>query len=77
MEVVYFLGVLSGMVLMSIIFPISATVINKLNTIGTLKIDHSNPEKDVYRLEFNDLDVLATKKTVILKIDNKADLSHK
>lgn len=44
---------------------------------GTLRIDHSNPEKDIYRIEFDDLDKLAKKKRVILKIDNNADLSQK
>ena len=44
---------------------------------GTLRIDHSNPEKDIYRMEFeDDLDKLGKKKRVILKIDNNADLSQ-
>ena len=44
---------------------------------GTLKIDHSNPDKDVYRFEIDDLDALSTKKKITLKVDNKADLSRK
>ena len=44
---------------------------------GTLKIDHSNPEKDVYRFEINDLDSLDKKKRIVLKIDHHADLSQK
>ena len=44
---------------------------------GTLKIDHSNPEKDVYRFEIDDLEQINSKKRVILKIDHKADLSQK
>lgn len=43
---------------------------------GTLRIDHSNPEKDVYLLEINDLDVLSRKKKVILDVDNSAILSQ-
>lgn len=44
---------------------------------GTLRIDHSNPEKDVYRFEINDLDSLDKKKRIVLKIDHHADLSQK
>lgn len=44
---------------------------------GTLKIDHSNPEKDVYRIDIEDLDKLDKKKRVILKVDHQADLSQK
>lgn len=44
---------------------------------GTLKIDHSSFEKDVYRFEIDDLDSLSTKKHVVLKVDNNADLSQK
>lgn len=43
---------------------------------GTLRIDHSNPEKDVYRMEFDDLDGLSKKTRVILKVDNNANLSQ-
>lgn len=43
---------------------------------GTLRIDHSNPEKDIYRIEFDDLDGLSKKTRVILKVDNNANLSQ-
>lgn len=44
---------------------------------GCLKIDHSNPEKDLYRLEIDgDLDKIAKKKEIILRVDNNADLSQ-
>ena len=43
---------------------------------GTLRIDHSDPEKDVYRLEIGDLDKLNRKSYVELKIDHHADLSQ-
>ena len=46
-------------------------------TYGTLRIDHSNPEKDVYRFDIDDLDSLAKKKRIILLVDNNADLSQK
>lgn len=44
---------------------------------GTLRIDHRNPEKDVYRIEIDNLDNLAKKRRVVLKVDNHADLSQK
>ena len=43
---------------------------------GALRIDHSNLEKDIYRIEINDLDGLSKKKHVVLKIDNHANLSQ-
>ena len=43
---------------------------------GTLRIDHSNPEKDIYRIEINNLDELNRKSYVELKIDHHADLSQ-
>ena len=56
---------------------ITIIVIMNKTTNGILKIDHSNPEKDVYRIELGDLDELSKKKTVILTVDNDADLSQK
>ena len=44
---------------------------------GTLKIDHSDPEKDLYRFEIDDLDNLSKRKRVILSIKHDADLSQK
>ena len=46
-------------------------------TDGVLKIDHSNPEKDLYLIEIEDLESLNNKREVVLAIDNKADLSQK
>lgn len=43
---------------------------------GTLRIDHTNPEKDVYRIEINNLEDLSRKKRVILDVDNSAILSQ-
>ena len=44
---------------------------------GTLRIDHSNQEKDTYRIELDDLDELKKKRRVILYVDHHADLSQK
>lgn len=43
---------------------------------GTLRIDRSNPEKDTYRIELDNLDDLK-KRRVILYVDHHADLSQK
>ena len=43
---------------------------------GTLKIDRTNPKKDIYRLYIDDLDTVAKKKRIVLDIDANADLSH-
>ena len=63
-------GAISVLIIKDIIFYI-------INKVGTLKIDHSDPEKDIYRIDINDLDKLSKKKLIILKIDNNADLSQK
>lgn len=64
-------GVLIGSIVSNIIF------FARYKMAGTLRIDHSNPEKDVYRIEIDDLDGLSKKKRVILKVDNNANLSQK
>jgi len=46
------------------------------DTDGTLQIDTSSPEKDIYRLQLNsDLENLAEKAKVSLKVDPNAKLS--
>lgn len=39
-----------------------------VKTHGTLKIDNSNPEKDIYRIEIDDLDKLSSKKRIVLNV---------
>lgn len=52
-------------------------VLDRRSTIGTLKIDNSDPEKDRYLFDLGDnLDKLSKKKRIILKVDNNADLSQ-
>ena len=67
--VYFFLGLMVGVIIM-----IMAGV---QSTVGVLRIDHSNPEKDTYRFEIVDLDNLSRKKRVSLRVDNHADLSQK
>lgn len=42
--------------------------------VGVLKIDSSNPEKDLYRFEIDNLDKLSEKKQIVLRIE-KEDLN--
>lgn len=48
----------------------------RLRNDGVLRIDQSNPGKDVYRFDINNLDGLSKKKILVIRVDNKADLSH-
>lgn len=43
---------------------------------GVLKIDRKYSEKEKYLFDIHDLDVLARRKRIVLKIDNDADLSQ-
>lgn len=42
-------------------------------TSGTLQINHSNPEKDVYKFCIDDLDILDKKKSITIKIEHTRD----
>ena len=44
--------------------------------VGTLHIDRHNPEKDQYLFDIENLDNLAKRKIVILKVDSDATLSQ-
>ena len=46
------------------------------STAGTLRIDCSDPNKDLYRFEIDDLGKLSKKKRIVLKVDSTADLSQ-
>lgn len=63
------LGVLLGSVISNIIFYSGSGT-------GYFRIDSSNPDKDTYRLEIDDLDTLSKKNRLILKIDHDAHLSQ-
>ena len=43
---------------------------------GALKIDQTNPEKDLYLFEIEDLDGLAKRKSIRLKVVKTAELSQ-
>lgn len=64
-------GVLVG-ILASYVFQVVQTA------YGTLRIDHTDPEKDLYRIDIDgNFDNISKEKRIILKVDNNADLSQK
>jgi len=62
----YIFGVLIG-IFVTKLFP---------STFGTLRVDMSDPEKDVYRIEIDDLNDLVKKKRITLRIDTKTKISQ-
>ena len=48
-------------------------IANSKTVMGLLIIDDTDENKDVYRIEINDLDVIPKKKRILLKVTN----SHK
>ena len=70
----FVIGIIVGVTVTGIF---SAILVKVRTSYGTLKIDNSNPEKDIYRFDVDDLDGLSKKKHIILKVDNNADLSQK
>lgn len=66
---VFVLGLVVGSIIVNIIW-------NSNRSSGVLKIDRSNPEKDIYRIELDSLDNLSKKKRISLKVDTKANLSQ-
>lgn len=70
-HVLFILGMIIGSLVVSLVF-------TWRTASGTLKIDHSNPEKDQYLFVIDgELDQLSKKKKIVLKVDNDADLSQK
>lgn len=49
---------------------IGALLANSKTVIGSLIIDDTNENTDVYRIEINDLDVIPKKKRILLKVKN-------
>lgn len=48
-----------------------------LKVDGVLRIDRSDKNKDLYLFEVKDIDKLANRKKITIRVDNKADLSQK
>lgn len=61
--VIGFVGILIGII-------IGALLANSKTVIGSLIIDDTDENTDVYRIEINDLDVIPKKKRILLKVKN-------
>ena len=57
-------------------FVLGVLIARKNKPDGILRIDHSNPEKDTYRFEIDEIEQLSKKKYIRLKVDNNANLSQ-
>lgn len=66
----FILGIITGAVIYKV-------CLLKRTVYGVLKIDRTNPTKDVYQLCVDDLDTLSNKNKIILDIDSNAILSQK
>lgn len=65
-----------SLILIALVCAVIAFTIRTITT-GVLKIDSSNPEKDIYRFEVYNLDALSKKKYVLMKVKRSSDLSQK
>jgi len=57
-------------------FVLGVLIARKTKPDGILRIDHTNPEKDTYRFEIDEIDKLSNKRYIRLKVDNNANLSQ-
>ena len=67
---IYLFGVIIGSIITYLVYFLR-------RASGILRIDHSDPDKDFYRFEIDDLDNLSKHKEIILKIRHETDLSQK
>lgn len=67
--IAFLLGMVIGMFIINWIW-------SKQTMDGILKIDHSDPGKDLYRFEIDDLEGVDKKKRITLHIDHNANLSQ-
>ena len=66
--VIYMCGVVAGIAI-SIIW-------SRAHICGTIEVDCSDPDKDVYRLVVNDLKSLTKKKRIVFKVNRNAHFSR-
>lgn len=60
---IFGLGIMVGLIIARMLAPAA---------FGTLRIDRSNPAKDIYRIEIDDFDELANQKRIVLNVDRNA-----
>ena len=70
MEMIIFsIGIFVGAIIATITMRI-------FSASGTLKIDHTNPDKDIYRIEIDSTDAIDKRTRMYLKIDHNANFSQ-
>ena len=60
----------------TIVSIIVSIVYHRRTAYGTLYIDRSNPERELYHLAIDELDKISKKKRIMLKVDNNDRLSQ-
>lgn len=65
---IFSLGIVVGTIMTRLILQVSSAK-------AVLRIDHSNPEKDIYRLDLDNVCSM-NKKTLLLKIDHRANFNN-
>ena len=65
---IFMLGVLIGIGV--------SKLLRGVKSVGVLRIDRTNPEKDLYTIEIENLECLNDVSEVLLKVDNNANLSN-
>jgi len=65
---IFSLGIIIGVITTRLILQVSSAK-------AVLRIDHSNPEKDIYRLDLDNVCSM-NKKTLLLKIDHRANFTN-
>lgn len=63
-------------IILAVFLGVALVLFIRSSTAGVLRIDRSDPEKDVYRFEINNLDVLPKKRYIIVKVDRFSDISQ-
>ena len=66
---IFSLGIIIGSIITRLILQVSSAK-------AVLRIDHSNPEKDIYRLDLDNV-CSTNKKILLLKIDHRANFTNK
>lgn len=66
---IFSLGIIIGVITTRLILQVSSAK-------AVLRIDHSNPEKDIYRLDLDNV-CSTNKKILLLKIDHRANFTNK
>lgn len=74
MGIEFFTGIILGVIINWLVIYAYTVIFCRR---GVFKIDLTDPNKDVCRLEIGPLGDVYRRKTLILKIDAKADLSQK